>query len=181
MNHKHHTSQHLKCVISNHYTTWQEKTTHSNLRGNQNVKYIWSKFKPNTFNFLWFFLENSIFFVYIFKIWGRTIFILIQMETYDPVKKMFMNSIFYSCLWKFRREINFKYILILRWDYFFSPTITRYVLEIRGVQNRINLIKKLQFKSIQIKIAKDRIWFGCIQIICLLNHMVWFSLRFLFY
>jgi len=36
-------------------------------------------------------------------------------------------------------------------------------------------IKKTQTELIQIKIAKNGIWFGCIQIIFLLNRMVWFE------
>jgi len=49
-------------------------------------------------------------------------------------------------------------------------------VEIRGVQNRTNPIEKPQIET-----AKNRIWFGCIQIIFLLNRMIWFGLRFLSY
>jgi len=38
-----------------------------------------------------------------------------------------------------------------------------------------------QIEPIQNETAKNRIWFGCIQIVFLLNCMVWFGLRFLFY
>jgi len=51
----------------------------------------------------------------------------------------------------------------------------------RGVQNRTNLTEKPQTKPTQTETAKNRIWFGCNQIIFLLNRMVWFSLQFSFY
>jgi len=51
----------------------------------------------------------------------------------------------------------------------------------RGVQNRTNPMEKSQTESIQTEAAKNRIWFGCNQIIFLLNRMVWFGLRFSFY
>jgi len=51
----------------------------------------------------------------------------------------------------------------------------------RGVQNRTNPIEKPQTEQTQIKTAKNRIWFGCNQIILLLNRMVWFGLRFSFH
>ena len=49
----------------------------------------------------------------------------------------------------------------------------------RGVQNRTNPIEKPQTEPTQT--AKNRIWFGCIRIIFLLNRMVWFGLRFSFH
>jgi len=51
----------------------------------------------------------------------------------------------------------------------------REVVRIRGVQNRTNSIEKLQTKPTQIETAKNRISFGCNQIIYLLNRMVWFA------
>jgi len=47
---------------------------------------------------------------------------------------------------------------------------------LRGVQNQTNPIEKPQTEP-----TKNRIWLGCIQITFLLNRMVWFGLRFLFY
>jgi len=49
----------------------------------------------------------------------------------------------------------------------------------RGVQNRTNPIEKPQIEPTQT--TKNRIWFGCIWIIFLLNRMVWFGLQFSFY
>ena len=54
-------------------------------------------------------------------------------------------------------------------------------MKIRGVQNRTNPIEKPQTEPTQTETTKNRIWFGCNQIIFLLNHMVWFGLRFSFY
>jgi hypothetical protein len=50
-----------------------------------------------------------------------------------------------------------------------------------GVQNRTNPIEKPQIEPTQTETAENRIWFGCIQITFLLNCIVWFGLRFLFY
>jgi len=55
------------------------------------------------------------------------------------------------------------------------------VVSDRGVQNRTNSIEKPQTEPTQTETAKNRIWFGCNQIVFLLNHMVWFGLRFSFY
>ena len=54
----------------------------------------------------------------------------------------------------------------------------KYCLAFTGVQNRNNPIEKLQTESTQIETAKNRIWFGCIRIMFLLNRMVCFGLRF---
>ena len=79
---------------------------------------------------------------------------------------MFLPLGFLTCV--IRAQINITLFLLM----FFS-------IMFRGVQNRTNLIEKPQTEPTQT--AKNRIWFACIQIIFLLNRMVCFGLRFLFY